>query len=60
MERDSTLERTAPPIPAATYEILGGGGVQIHAREWGNPGAGHRVHPRLVAERSLLAKPGTR
>ena len=37
MERDSTLERMAPPIPIATHEILGGGGVRLHAREWGNP-----------------------
>lgn len=37
MERDLTLERMSPPIPIATHEILGGGGVRLHAREWGNP-----------------------
>jgi non-heme chloroperoxidase len=37
MERDSALERMSPPIPIATHEILGGGGLRLHAREWGNP-----------------------
>ena len=37
MESDSTLERLSPPIPIATHEILGGGGLRLHAREWGNP-----------------------
>jgi non-heme chloroperoxidase len=37
MERDSTLERMSPPIPIATHVILGGGGLRLHAREWGNP-----------------------
>jgi non-heme chloroperoxidase len=37
MDLDSKLDRTAPPVPAATYAILGGGGVKLHAREWGNP-----------------------
>ena len=37
MGRDSTLDRTSPPVPAVTYGILGGGGVKLHAREWGNP-----------------------
>lgn len=38
MDRDSVLDRTAPPVPAVTHSILGGGGVKLHAREWGNPG----------------------
>ena len=37
MNRDSTLDRASPPIPATTHEILGGGGVKLHTREWGNP-----------------------
>jgi len=37
MERDSTLEQMSPPIPVATHEIVGGGGLRLHAREWGNP-----------------------
>ncbi len=37
MERDSTPERVSPPVPMATHEILGGGGLRLHAREWGNP-----------------------
>jgi non-heme chloroperoxidase len=37
MGLDSTLERMSSPIPIATHEILGGGGVRLHAREWGNP-----------------------
>jgi non-heme chloroperoxidase len=37
MDRDSTLDRGSPPIPATTHEILGGGGVKLHTREWGNP-----------------------
>jgi len=37
MESQSTLEQMAPPIPIATHEILGGGGLRLHAREWGNP-----------------------
>ena len=61
MDRDSALDQMWPPIPTATHEILGGGGLKLHAREWGNP-AGTRpaVHSRLVAERSVLAEPGTR
>jgi len=38
MDRNSTLDRASAPVPAATHEILGGGGVKLHAREWGNPG----------------------
>jgi pimeloyl-ACP methyl ester carboxylesterase len=38
MNRDSALDQMSPPIPAATHEILGGGGLKLHAREWGNPG----------------------
>jgi len=37
MDRDSILDRASPPIPATTHEILGGGGVKLHTREWGNP-----------------------
>jgi len=37
MDRDSALDRVPSPIPVATHEILGGGGVKLHAREWGNP-----------------------
>jgi non-heme chloroperoxidase len=36
MGSQSTLEQMAP-IPIATHEILGGGGLRLHAREWGNP-----------------------
>ena len=38
MNRDTALDRTSAPGPAATYAILGGGGVKLHAREWGHPG----------------------
>ena len=38
MDRDSALDQMPPPIPTATHEILGGGGLKLHAREWGNPG----------------------
>ena len=38
MDRDSALDPMPPPIPTATHEILGGGGLKLHAREWGNPG----------------------
>jgi non-heme chloroperoxidase len=37
MGRDPTLEQMSPPVPIATREILGGGGLRLHAREWGNP-----------------------
>ena len=37
MDRDSVLDRASPPVPAITHGILGGGGVKLHAREWGNP-----------------------
>jgi pimeloyl-ACP methyl ester carboxylesterase len=37
MERDTTVERMSPPLPLATHEIYGGGGVRLHAREWGKP-----------------------
>lgn len=37
MERHATLDRMSIPIANATHEILGGGGVRLHAREWGNP-----------------------
>ena len=38
MNHDFTLDREPPPVPVATREILGGGGLKLHAREWGNPG----------------------
>ena len=38
MDRVSTLDRASRPMPATTYEILGGGGVMLHVREWGNAG----------------------
>ena len=37
MNRELALDRVSPPIPIATHEILGGGGLKLHAREWGNP-----------------------
>lgn len=37
MESQSTLGQTPPPVSIATHEILGGGGLRLHAREWGNP-----------------------
>ena len=37
MDRDSALDQMSLPIAAATHEILGGGGLKLHAREWGNP-----------------------
>jgi non-heme chloroperoxidase len=37
MNRELTLDPVSPPIPVATHEILGGGGLKLHAREWGNP-----------------------
>ncbi len=38
MNRHSTLDRASRPMPTTTHEILGGGGVALHVREWGNPG----------------------
>src|ERR1700751_3328757 len=38
MDRDSALDPMPPPTPTATHQILGGGGLKLHAREWGNPG----------------------
>src|SRR5258705_5429229 len=37
MNHDFTLDREPPPVPVATREILGGGGLKLHAREGGNP-----------------------
>ena len=37
MDRDPALDPMSPAIPTATHEILGGGGLKLHAREWGNP-----------------------
>jgi non-heme chloroperoxidase len=37
MDRNPTLDRAAPPVPATRHQVLGGGGVKLHAREWGNP-----------------------
>lgn len=31
------METQAAPKPTATYEIRGGGGLRLHAREWGDP-----------------------
>ena len=38
MDHDRRLDRVPAPVPVATREILGGGGLRLHAREWGNPG----------------------
>ena len=38
MDHDPGLGQMSPPIPAATHEIIGGGGLKLHAREWGNKG----------------------
>lgn len=37
MKADLELEQrpAGAPIPVATHEIRGGGGVRLHAREWG-------------------------
>jgi non-heme chloroperoxidase len=43
MGRDPALDQMSPPIPTATHEILGGGGVRLQAREWGN-----RAGPALL------------
>ena len=43
MGRDPALDQMSSPIPAATHEILGGGGLKLHAREWGN-----RAGPALL------------
>jgi len=37
MNRDRPLDQAPPPVPIATHEVLGGGGVKLHARERGNP-----------------------
>ena len=37
MDRDSAPDRASSPVPVVTRSILGGGGVTLHAREWGNP-----------------------
>jgi hypothetical protein len=37
MNRHFSLDRVPPPVPVATREILGGGGLKLHTREWGNP-----------------------
>jgi len=37
MNRDRPLDQAPTPVPTATREILGGGGLKLHAREWGNP-----------------------
>jgi len=40
MNRDRPLDQAPPPVPPpfpiVTHEILGGGGLKLHAREWGN------------------------
>jgi non-heme chloroperoxidase len=37
MAGESVFEQASVAAPVATHEILGGDGVKIHAREWGNP-----------------------
>ena len=37
MNHELALDRVSPPTPIATHEILGGGGLKLCAREWGNP-----------------------
>jgi non-heme chloroperoxidase len=39
MQRQLTPEQPAvtPPRPIATHEVRGGGGLRLHAREWGDP-----------------------
>jgi non-heme chloroperoxidase len=37
MNRDDPMDLVPPPVPVATREIVGGGGLKLHAREWGNP-----------------------
>jgi len=37
MGHDRRLDEVPPPVPVATREILGGGGLKLHAREWGDP-----------------------
>jgi pimeloyl-ACP methyl ester carboxylesterase len=37
MDHDSVLDRTSNPVPVVTHSVLGGGGVRLHTREWGNP-----------------------
>jgi non-heme chloroperoxidase len=46
MERNLTLDqaRAEASEPIATHDVRGGGGLRLHAREWGNP----RGHPILL------------
>jgi non-heme chloroperoxidase len=37
MNRDRPLDQAPLPVPIATRQILGGGGLKLHVREWGNP-----------------------
>jgi non-heme chloroperoxidase len=37
MNRDRPLDQAPPPVPIATRQIVGGGGLKLHVREWGNP-----------------------
>lgn len=37
MDRNSALDQTSHPVPVVTHSVLGGGGVRLHTREWGNP-----------------------
>jgi pimeloyl-ACP methyl ester carboxylesterase len=37
MEREATLKGPPTPVQIATHEVRGGGGLRLHAREWGNP-----------------------
>jgi non-heme chloroperoxidase len=36
MDRDATHDGSVPSIPTATHEILGGDGIKLRVREWGN------------------------
>ena len=56
------MTAVAQGAPAATgrmktHAVRGGGGLRLHAREWGRAdGPPDPVHPRLVAEPPLLGK----
>ena len=57
----STTTLAGGDEPVATHEIRGGGGLRLHAREWGNPdGPALLFVHGLVAERPLLDQAGKR
>src|SRR4051794_8291040 len=37
MERTLSIEGTWVNEPIATHDVRGGGGLRLHAREWGDP-----------------------